>query len=220
MHVHVGQPGDAELAQVAGHVGVAARTGCRRHGGPLPPARPAAGHPSTLEQGPAPGSGAPGRSAHRRRVVGSARYPLAVPEVSLRPATGADIPDLLAFWQAAAEDAHRPADTARAVEALVARDPEALILAVDGGSLVGSVIAGWDGWRCHLYRLAVAPTHRGRGIGRLLIAAAEERFRRLGGTRADAMVLVDNEPAHRAWRAAGYTPQAEWARWVKPLRSE
>ncbi|TDC65573.1 GNAT family N-acetyltransferase [Micromonospora sp. KC207] len=135
----------------------------------------------------------------------------------LRRANTADIPAVLDFWRTAAEDAHRPADGAQAVAALIARDPEALILAVDDGVLVGTVIAGWDGWRCHLYRLAVAPAHRGQGIARSLVEAAEDRFRRLGGIRVDAMVLDDNSAAHPAWRALGYQPQTQWSRWVKPL---
>ncbi len=40
---------------------------------------------------------------------------------------------------------------------------------------------------------------------------------RLGGRRGDAMVLVRNESAHHAWRAAGYAPEEQWRRWVKPL---
>ncbi|MFC0054946.1 GNAT family N-acetyltransferase [Streptomyces actinomycinicus] len=88
-----------------------------------------------------------------------------------------------------------------------------------GGELVGTVIAGFDGWRCHLYRLAVHPERRRRGVGSVLLAAAEERFVRLGGRRADAMVLVRNETAHHAWRAAGYEPEEHWRRWVKPVRS-
>ncbi len=91
------------------------------------------------------------------------------------------------------------------------------IAAFDGDRIVGTVVAGWDGWRCHLYRLAVAPGHRRSGIGRALITAAEERFRVLGGSRVDAMVLDDNEQAHRIWRACGYRPHGEWSRWVKPL---
>jgi hypothetical protein len=39
----------------------------------------------------------------------------------------------------------------------------------------------------------------------------------LGGTRVDAMVLADNEQAHRIWTACGYHRQAEWSRWIKPL---
>ncbi|WP_344658963.1 GNAT family N-acetyltransferase [Catenulispora subtropica] len=143
----------------------------------------------------------------------------AMPQPILRTATAADVAAVLGFWQLAAEDAHRPADSSSALEALLARDPEALLLAVDpaSGELIGSVIAGWDGWRCHVYRLAVHPDRRREGIGRLLVAAAEDRFRAFGGTRADAMVLDGNALAHHAWRAGGYAPQPEWSRWVKAL---
>ena len=135
----------------------------------------------------------------------------------IRPATVDDLGAVLDFWAEAAENENRPADTHAALAALHLRDPDALLLAIDGSEIVGTVIAGWDGWRCHLYRLAVAPQRRQQGIGRGLIDAAEERFRALGGTRADAMVLDDNTGAHGAWSAAGYRRQADWSRWVKPL---
>lgn len=141
-------------------------------------------------------------------------------DLILRVAEASELGAVLAFWQRAAENDSRPADTPAAVEALFARDPEALILAVDGSAIVGTIIAGWDGWRCHLYRLAVAPDQRRRGIGGRLIAAAEDRFRELGGTRADAMVLDANERAHGIWTAHGYRQQPEWSRWVKPLTRE
>jgi ribosomal protein S18 acetylase RimI-like enzyme len=138
-------------------------------------------------------------------------------DLVLRSAQAHDVPAVLAFWSVAAEDAHRPVDTPGALATLHLRDPDALILAVDGNEIVGTVIAGWDGWRCHLYRLAVDPARRRSGIGRALVTAAEERFRILGGSRADAMVLDDNQAAHRMWRACGFHRQPEWSRWVKPL---
>ena len=140
-------------------------------------------------------------------------------KVQLQAAASDEITAVLAFWRTAAENGHRPADTTAAITALHLRDPDALILAVDGDDIVGTVIAGWDGWRCHLYRLAVAPSRRREGIGQALIAAAEERFRILGGSRVDAMVLDDNEQAHTIWAANGYQRQAEWSRWIKPLSS-
>src|SRR3954454_10593188 len=118
-------------------------------------------------------------------------------DLVLRAARSDEIGAVLAFWRTAAENGHRPADTAGALATLRLRDPDALILAVDGDEIVGTVIAGWDGWRCHIYRLAGAPSPRRTGIGRALVQAAEDRFRVLGGTRVDAMVLDDNERAHR-----------------------
>ncbi|MFE2265163.1 GNAT family N-acetyltransferase [Streptomyces griseosporeus] len=137
-------------------------------------------------------------------------------DLRIRAATPDDLDTVLAFWKTAAEGTSISDDRA-GVERLVERDAEALILAERDGELLGTVIAGFDGWRCHLYRLAVRPDHRRRGIGTALLAAAEERFVRLGGRRGDAMVLVDNARAHHAWRAAGYAPEEHWRRWVKPL---
>ncbi|MBO8188603.1 GNAT family N-acetyltransferase [Streptomyces spirodelae] len=137
-------------------------------------------------------------------------------DLSIRAADERDIDQVLAFWREAAEGTS-VSDDREGVARLIARDPEALLLAEREGHLVGTVIAGWDGWRCSLYRLAVLPSQRRRGISRALLAAAEERFTALGGRRGDAMVLDENERAHRAWQAAGYTPQPQWSRWVKTL---
>ncbi|MEU6274589.1 GNAT family N-acetyltransferase [Streptomyces populi] len=137
-------------------------------------------------------------------------------DLRIRAARPEDLDAVLAFWRTAAEGTSI-SDDRGGVEGLVARDPGALLLAEHAGELVGTVIAGFDGWRCHLYRLAVRPDRRRLGIGAALLAAAEERFVRLGGRRGDAMVLERNETAHHAWRAAGYTAEEHWRRWVKPL---
>ncbi|MFD8590642.1 GNAT family N-acetyltransferase [Streptomyces sp. NPDC059637] len=138
-------------------------------------------------------------------------------DLRIRTAGPGDVEAVLAFWAEAAEG-RSISDDPEGVRRLVARDPEALLLAVDGrGELVGSVVAGWDGLRCHLYRLAVHPRARRRGVASALLAAAERRFAGLGGRRGDAMVLDSNEPAHHAWRAAGYAPEPQWSRWTKPL---
>lgn len=137
-------------------------------------------------------------------------------ELQIRAATPGEAEAVLAFWKESAEGTSI-SDDARGVARLVERDPDALILALADGLIVGSVIAGWDGWRASLYRLAVLPSHRRRGISTALLRAAEERFAALGGRRADAMVLEANETGRRLWAAAGYEREERWRRWVKPL---
>lgn len=137
-------------------------------------------------------------------------------DLHIRSAALTDIDAVLAFWREAAEGTSI-SDDRDGVARLITRDPDALILAERDGRLVGSVIAGFDGWRCHLYRLAVHPEQRRRGIGSALLTAAEERFMALGGRRGDAMVLERNETGQHAWRAAGYAPEEQWRRWVKHL---
>ncbi|MFI5662160.1 GNAT family N-acetyltransferase [Streptomyces sp. NPDC051684] len=137
-------------------------------------------------------------------------------DLRIRAAGPADLDAVLAFWKEAAEGTSI-SDDRSGVERLVERDPAALLLAERDGGLVGTVIAGFDGWRCHLYRLAVHPAARRQGIASALLAAAEERFVALGGRRGDAMVLDRNERARHAWQAAGYAREPQWSRWVKPL---
>ncbi|RCG22474.1 GNAT family N-acetyltransferase [Sphaerisporangium album] len=134
----------------------------------------------------------------------------------IRTAADEDVDAVLTFWLRAAEGTDRH-DTAAGVRRLIERDPDALLIAELDGRIAGTLIAGWDGWRCHLYRLAVDPAHRRQGVARALLDAAERRFAEFGGTRADAMVLHANTLAHQAWTAAGYTRQDDCARWVKPL---
>ena len=137
-------------------------------------------------------------------------------DLHIRSAALSDIDAVLVFWREAAEGTSI-SDDRDGVARLITRDPDALILAERDGRLVGSVIAGFDGWRCHLYRLAVHPEQRRQGIGSALLTAAEERFVALGGRRGDAMVLERNETGQHAWRAAGYAPEEQWRRWVKHL---
>ncbi|MFB7448333.1 GNAT family N-acetyltransferase [Streptomyces sp. NPDC056194] len=137
-------------------------------------------------------------------------------DLQIRSAVPADAEAVLAFWKESAEGTSI-SDDVNGVTRLVERDPDALILALADGVIVGSVIAGWDGWRASLYRLAVLPPYRRRGISTALLRAAEERFLALGGRRADAMVLEANGTGQALWTAAGYEREERWRRWVKPL---
>lgn len=160
-----------------------------------------------------------GRAAGALRGVGARRYGRRVsPSPVVETPALADIDELLRFWEIAGENDARPSDSAHVVEALLRRDPEAVLVVRAEGRIVGTVIAGWDGWRAHLYRLAVHPDHRRQGLARVLLDAAEARLRALGAGRFDAMVLEGNDLGASAWAARGYAPQPEWRRWTRPAR--
>jgi ribosomal protein S18 acetylase RimI-like enzyme len=51
------------------------------------------------------------------------------------------------------------------------------------GEIVGTLIAGFDGWRINLYRLTVHPHMRRHGLGGAMVTEAEARLVRRGARR-------------------------------------
>jgi ribosomal protein S18 acetylase RimI-like enzyme len=134
--------------------------------------------------------------------------------VSLRFATSADVPAVLALWrEAEAEPTHT--DDLESVGRLLVRDPASLIVADADDKLVGSVIAAWDGWRGSIYRLVVVPAHRRLGLGGALVRAAEQRLAASGAVRMQAIVVETDPHAVAFWRASGWEEQVARLRFVK-----
>ncbi|CAI7973548.1 GNAT family N-acetyltransferase [Parafrankia sp. BMG5.11] len=136
----------------------------------------------------------------------------------IRSGRPGDVDELLAFWRHAA-DGTSVSDDPIGVGRLLAHDPEAVLVAELDEVMVGTVVAGWDGWRGHIYRLAVAPDHRRTGVARALLAAAHERFVALGAVLADAMVEDDNLDAHATYEKTGYRKQEGRTRWLRDLHT-
>lgn len=89
------------------------------------------------------------------------------------------------------------------------------ILGVDAGAaLVGTVMVGDDGHRGWLYYLAVAPSHRGSGLARILVAAAEGWLRDRGVPKVQLMIRDGNDAAGfyaaLGYEAADVTVMARW----------
>ena len=133
---------------------------------------------------------------------------------SIRTGQLSDVEPVLALWSAAeAEPTHT--DTAEHLDQLISHDPLALIVADDDGSLVGTVVAGWDGWRGSIYRLVVAPSHRRLGLGRRLLEAAESRLASVGAVRLQAIVVETESVATAFWEASTWEQQSQRLRFVK-----
>jgi ribosomal protein S18 acetylase RimI-like enzyme len=131
----------------------------------------------------------------------------------LRSAVPEDIPAVLALWEASA--APTSTDTAQALRRLLERDAGALIVAESAGEIVGSVIAGWDGWRGSVYRLAVAPAHRRHGLGRRLLQKAEHHLEALGVRRMHAIVVGTDSRAVAFWDATEWEQQRDQRRYAR-----
>lgn len=94
-----------------------------------------------------------------------------------------------------------------------------LLVALHDGELIGSVMAGYDGHRGWLYRMAVQPGARRRGVGQALTRAAEAALRERGCAKINLQTHATNAAAGAFWQRMGYAVEARVA-WGKDLGQE
>jgi ribosomal protein S18 acetylase RimI-like enzyme len=117
--------------------------------------------------------------------------------------SGEDTEQAIALWEEAG--LVRPWNDPAADIAAALACPTATILAArDGARVVATVMVGYDGHRGWLYYLAVAADHRGTGLGRAMVAAAEVWLAGQGAHVIRLMVRAENEAVANFYRAAGY----------------
>jgi ribosomal protein S18 acetylase RimI-like enzyme len=134
----------------------------------------------------------------------------------LRECRSADVGSVLDLWRqadATPSVTDNPDDLRRAV----AESQAHVLVAEAEGRIVGSIIGTFDGWRGNIYRLAVHPATRRRGIGRALVAEVEKRLARQGARRITALVEKDHAWATAFWQAVGYDRDGRIARHVRSL---
>jgi ribosomal protein S18 acetylase RimI-like enzyme len=123
---------------------------------------------------------------------------------------------VLELWKVA-EATPTQTDTIEDVKHMIGREHVAFLVAEFEGHLVGSIMASFDGWRGHLYRLVVHPEHRRKRIARELVMAAERALSGWGAKRVTALVEKEHAGAMAFWAAAGYARDSRMTRFVRSL---
>ena len=122
---------------------------------------------------------------------------------TLREARKDEIPEILALWSAAGSGPSIT-DTPNHLEVLTEKSPDLFVVAEVGGRLAGTVIGGWDNWRGHIYRLAVHPDFRRRGLARALTDEIERRLQARGARRIYALAATKQEMGVKFWESLPY----------------
>lgn len=81
---------------------------------------------------------------------------------------------------------------------------ELFFVATTGAAVVGTVLAGFDGVRGWIHKLAVEPEHQGRGAAQLLMTAAEQALTRLGCPKVNLQVRTGNSGALKFYQRVGF----------------
>ena len=116
---------------------------------------------------------------------------------------GAHRGQVIALWKAVFGYTAAHNDPGRSIDRKLACD-DLFWVAEQGGLVVGTVMAGYDGHRGWIYSLAVRPDLRRGGIGAGLMRAAEERLAGLGCDKVNLQIVGGNEGAKEFYESCGF----------------
>lgn len=81
---------------------------------------------------------------------------------------------------------------------------DGLFVALDKKSVVGTIMAGYDGHRGWIYSLAVLPENRGTGVGTALLKHAESYLTHRGCVKINLQILSSNSAVKEFYKGHGY----------------
>lgn len=82
--------------------------------------------------------------------------------------------------------------------------PGLFLVGLVEGTVVCTVIGGYDGFRGWVYHLATAPEHRRKGFGRQMMNEVEGRLADVGCPKLNLQVRATNEAVVAFYEALGY----------------
>jgi len=115
-----------------------------------------------------------------------------------------DEEDVVRLWESTFPDDppwNKPIDVIRKK---IAFQPEWFFVCLCDGKLVGTVLAGYDGVRGWVQKVATHPGYRRRGIASALMNTAERALREAGCVKLNLQARSDNTAAIRFYQDAGY----------------
>ena len=93
---------------------------------------------------------------------------------------------------------------ANAIPKKITFQPDLFVVALEDGLVIGSVLAGYDGYRGWLNRVAVLKSYQRRGVGAALVREIEARLKSLGCAKINLQIRGSNEKVAGFYRAMGY----------------
>jgi ribosomal protein S18 acetylase RimI-like enzyme len=149
-------------------------------------------------------------------LMGAMMTEMGAGSLSIRACRLEDIAGVLGLWRQA-DATPSVTDTADDLRRAVAESPAHVLVAEVQGRVIGSIIGTFDGWRGNIYRLAVHPDYRRRGVASGLVSEVEKRMAEQGAKRITALVEKDHPWAMTFWEAVGYRVDERIVRRVRNL---
>ena len=124
--------------------------------------------------------------------------------MNIRPATVADRSSVVSLWETVFPD-DPPHNAPRNVfDAKLAVQDDMLFVAVDKDAVVGTTMAGYDGHRGWLHKVAVLPQYRRRGAATALVRHAIRALRSAGCTKVNLQIRATNVAVRGFYESLGF----------------
>ena len=122
----------------------------------------------------------------------------------LRPYATADEQAVVELWRRC-ELTRAWNDPHKDIQRKLTTQAELFIVGETQGKLIATAMAGFDGHRGWVNYLAVAPEHRSKGYGRILMQHIEERLTAMGCPKLNLQVRTGNTAVLEFYRRIGYS---------------
>ena len=139
----------------------------------------------------------------RKTTVSSAAPPSVTMPIRLEPFANSHYAAARALWEATDGVGLSGADSPAAITQFLARNPSTSYVALDDARLVTTSLVGHDGRRGLIHHLAVAASHRRKGIGKRLVAEGLAALGRAGIQKCHLLVFAENAVGREFWRVVG-----------------
>lgn len=100
-------------------------------------------------------------------------------------------------------------DSPEGIAKYLRRNPDTCFVAEENDKIIGVILSGHDGRRGFIHHTAVAPSERGRGIGKLLVEKALEALKNEGIIKVALVVFDRNEVGNGFWEKMGFTKRED-----------
>ncbi|SRR5258706_73259 len=123
--------------------------------------------------------------------------------MNLRPYIAADENAVVDLWERC-ELTRSWNDPRKDIQRKLTTQPELFLVGEMMSKVMATVMAGYDGHRGWVNYLAVAPEHRAKGYGRLLMRHVEEQLTARGCPKLNIQVRTGNRDVLEFYRKIGY----------------
>lgn len=120
-----------------------------------------------------------------------------------------DYSELLELWSRTSGMGLNEADSEVNIRKFLKRNKKLSFCYKEEDNIIATILCGHDGRRGYIYHVAVAPSFRGRGIGRSLVEESLQRLKDAGIDKCHLFVFAENALGNAFWNSTGWVKRKD-----------